>query len=113
MKINLITQDEYNTLTGIQEKQPTLTYQQKGYDEIDPKKLSDRDKESILTIEDILHRSIHGFRRFQNFTITNSGETKIRFQYDYNYNGEGVPFTGVGYIKVSELLNGFENNDKA
>lgn len=110
MKIELITKEEYSTLMGIQEARPILTYQAKGYDEIDRTKLTDSDKEAVSIVRDILKKNIYGFSRFQNFKIGKDGDIQIRFQYNYNYDTDDIPFTGVGYIRVNELLNGFDDN---
>lgn len=107
MKINLITKEQFDRLMSIQKSNPTLTYQNKGYDYINPKDLSDSDKEAIKEVTNILSDSVHGFSRFNNFKINKAGKIQIRLQYDYNYDGQGLPFTGVGYILVEELLNGF------
>lgn len=109
MKITLISQEEYNNLLNIQQINPLLTYQNTGYDEIDKSKLSDKDIEAIKEVESILKSHVSGFSRFQNFKTNKAGEIGLRFQYNYNYDGQGVPFIGVGYINIKELLNGFED----
>jgi hypothetical protein len=110
MKINLITADQKNTLESIFTEFPTLTLQNKGYEGLDKRNLTDQDNEKIKEIEVILKSSVCGFSRFQNFKVNKAGKTSIRFQYDYDADNDGsnkIGFIGVGYILVDELLNGF------
>lgn len=111
MRIELITQQQYNTLISITESNPALIYQNKGYDNIAKSSLTDSDKDAILKVSKILKESIKGFCSFQNFRLSKKGDLEVRFQYNYNYDG-GIPFEGVGYIKVIELLNGFDQKNK-
>lgn len=104
MRITLINKEAFNELNAIQQNHPTLTYKAKGYDEPNITEQSDIDAHKIVS--NILRNHIDGFSRFQNFCIGKSGEVKLRLQYNYNYDG-GLPFTGVGYIELNELLNGF------
>jgi hypothetical protein len=53
----------------------------------------------INEISALLSTVIEGFKYFSNFTP----EGKIRFQYAWT-----STFTGVGYITIKELDNGFE-----
>ncbi len=108
MKINLITQDDFLTLSNYFFNLKNLTLQNKGYECIDKNLLTDDDKIAILNIELILKNSIHGFSRFSNFKVNENGKTQIRFQYNWNYDGKGLPFIGVGYILLDELLNSNE-----
>jgi hypothetical protein len=111
MKIELISQESHAKLLSIQQNNDILTLQNKGYESIDKSKLSVEEKTKINEVEEILRKSILGFSKFQNFRISNkNAELQIRFQYNYNADGGGIPFTGVGYILVDELLNGFSNN---
>ena len=111
MKIKAITNEEYDFLVKAQEQHPILTYQSKGYDTFDETLLSYEDKEAIEEVEKILKESITGFSSFTNFTnVKVDGEEGvfIRLQYDYGAEDDTVRFTGVGYVKIEELLNGFE-----
>ena len=108
MTIKLITQEDFNILSDIQKKHPLLTYQNTGYDGFDKSKMTPEDKEAFSTIETILKKSIRGFSSFQNFKLSIKNELKLRFQYDYSYDGGGNYFIGVGYILLDELLNGFK-----
>lgn len=110
MKIQLITPEEHSRLLEIYESNPTLTLQNKGYEYIGKNKLSDDDNAKIKEIEIILKKAIVGFSSFTNFRLSRSGEIQIRLQYDYGAEDNGpMPhhFTGVGYLLVDELLNGF------
>lgn len=107
MRINLITKEEFDVLMKIYDQCPDLSLQNKGYEGIDKTKLSENSLSKIQAVNGILKKSIFGFVCFQNFRVNiKTQKPEIRFQYNYNYNG-GSPFTGVGYILVEELLNGF------
>lgn len=41
---------------------------------------------------------------FSNFCLDKNGELSLRVQYHYD-----PSFTGVGYVLLSELLNGFDS----
>mgnify|MGYP006902044628 CR=1 FL=1 len=117
MIINLITEEEYNTLLDIQKNHPVLTFQKTGYEYIDKSKLTDDDKNALEIINTILSKAIEGFSKFFNYRYSKSNEIEIRFDYDWSltWNNdrdktimrEGIPFTGVGYLYLDELLNGF------
>lgn len=108
MKIKLINADQYNTIKGIQEKNTALTFQNSGYEYIKKDKLSPEDKEALNVVTNILKDHIGGFSEFNNFNLK-EGKIKLRVQYDYSHDDEGIPFIGVGYLFLDELLNGFEN----
>jgi CRISPR/Cas system-associated protein Csm6 len=107
MKIKIISEESHAKLLNIQENNPILTLQNRGYESIEKSKLSLKDKERINEVEEILKKAIVGFVSFQNFRLSNSAELQIRLQYNYNYEKKVIPFTGVGYILVDELLHGF------
>lgn len=120
MIITLIEQHEYDFLLDIQKRFPALTFQNNGYEYIDKSKLTEEDKQAWKDVEDLLERSIKGFSCFKNFCHTRKKELQIRFDYDWSWTmnddtGEtyqkGISFTGVDYLKVTELLNGFENKE--
>ena len=111
MKIKAITNEEYDFLVKVQEQHPILTYQSKGYDTFDETLLSYEDEEAIGEVEKILKESVTRFSSFTNFTnVEVDGEEGlyVRLQYDYGAEDDKVTFTGVGYVKIEELLNGFE-----
>jgi hypothetical protein len=108
MKIELITPEEHAQLLSIYENYPALTFQNEGYQYIKEANLSDEDKAKREEVTAILKKSICEFREFNNFKLSKkTQEIQIRFQYNWNYDGQGLPFTGVGYILLDELLNGF------
>lgn len=110
MKIKLITQAQYNTLVIIMEDHKNLTYQNKGYDGINIKALPEEDQQAVKEIEAILKDHICGFQKFQNFRLTiKDQQPQIRFQYNWGASDNSMYFIGVGYIKLTELLNGFED----
>lgn len=109
MKINLITQEEHATLVETFNKFPNLTLQNIGYETLRKDKLSDEENDKIKEVETLLRKTIFGFSTFTNFKRSKTQEVKLRFQYNYNYDNNCVPFIGVGYILLDELLNGFTN----
>ena len=112
MRITLITQEVYNNLVDIYNKYPKLTLQNKGYEYINKNNLTDEELTKFKEVEDILRLSIKGFSKFNNFkTNDKTQELQIRFQYDWSADEEvrSIPFTGVGYLYLDELLNGFRD----
>jgi hypothetical protein len=105
MTIETITPAQKNELVDIYTNNPKLTLQNKGYET--PQNLSEADKAAAKQLESILSKHIKGFSSFTNFRLNKKNELEMRFQYNYNYDNNKVPFTGVGYILVDELLNGF------
>ena len=102
MTINLIDIDTYNLLKSLQESYPNLTYQNTRFDYPDKSKWTDEDKKQFKTVTDILRNTIEGFVEFNHFVIhKKKSYIGIRFQYPYDSS-----FTGVGYIKLDELLKG-------
>lgn len=114
MTITLITEDTYNTLVNLQKGHPALTFQNEGYEYVDKSKLSPEDLEAITTISNILREHVKGFKKFFNFKLDKNGEVMIRFDYDWSSDSEGktLPFIGVGYLHLDELLNGFRQHNK-
>lgn len=115
MKIELIMQEDYDILIDIYKNFLELFLQNKGYEGIDRSQLSFEAIEKDKIVNDVLRKSICGFSSFQNFRKDKKGNAQIRLQYNYNYDGKGLPFTGVGYILIDELLNGFKekSNEKS
>jgi len=116
MTINLITPEQHETLLNIYTNYPALSLQNTGYEGIDRSKFTDEEKAADAKVNEMLSKSILGFTRFQNFRLSKEGIVSLRIQYDYNadyvkkyeYDPNGIrPFTGVGYINLDELLNGF------
>lgn len=107
MKIELISEEEFNTIEKIYNDYPALTLNNKGYEHIDKSKFSEDEKCAFNMVAEILNHHIFGFHEFSNFRNC-EGEIQIRFQYNYNYDNDHIPFTGVGYIFLSELKNGFK-----
>lgn len=110
MTIILITQEQYDRLLHLYTTHPNLTYENKGYDEIDKSKLSPEDISAFKEVESVLSKAIKGFVRFQNFRTREHG-VQLRFQYDWSADDTHPPivrFTGVGFLMLHELLNGFD-----
>jgi hypothetical protein len=106
MTIELITQREYDLLKSIQIKYPNLTFQNNGYEYINKSKFSEKDKKAFKIVSNILSKSIHRFRNFDNFRLSKNGEVRIRFQYGWDER-----FTGVGYLYLLTLLVGFKETE--
>lgn len=112
MKINLLTKEHYDRLVKIQKTVPALTYNHKGYEGL-PRKLQEEHKELIKEIEGVLQNCVYGFSSFTNFCVRkrrkDGKETAvIRLQYDYGADDGSRSFIGVGYVQITELLNGFD-----
>jgi hypothetical protein len=112
MRIKLISQEEYLFLLDVQKRFPNLTYQNTGYNYPNKSKWSEEELDYFNQVSDILKESITGFAEFNHFKINKKGELKIRFQYDWSAADGGLPFTGVGYLFLDELLNGFRCQEK-
>lgn len=106
MKIELITQELYDEILEIQKNVPYLTFQNVGYQYI-KKPLPDDAQVANDRINEILKDHILGFKYFNNFCHNKDGDLKLRFQYNYGAENNSSSFSGVGYIKLTELLNGF------
>lgn len=104
MTINLLTPEQHKQLFNIYKNFPALSLQNKGYEGLNLSNLTTEEKTKIKEVETILKQSIEGFRSFQNFRLNKDSEIQIRLQYKYDES-----FTGVGYILLDELLNGFKN----
>ncbi len=110
MKINLITPTQHAELLNIFNNAPILTLQNKGYEGIDRSKFTDKENQQDKKVDEILKSAIVGFRRFQNFKLDKDNNIVLRFQYNYDYETSlNAGFTGVGYILLDELLNGFNS----
>lgn len=109
MKIKLLTPDQYDELLNIYNSFPELTLQNKGFEGINRREFSDEAKEADTKVNAILKSNIVGFSSFQNFCHSKDGAIRLRFQYNYGAEDNSMPFTGVGYILLTELLNGFNS----
>jgi len=65
---------------------------------------SDTNNENFNYITKVLKDIIDGFRCFNAFVKND----EIRLHYNYNYDDKNmISFSGVGYITIEELKNGF------
>ena len=114
MTITLITPEEHAWLLFVQKEFPALTFENNGYQYIDKSKFTEEEKQKFNEVEAFLKKSIKGFHEFNNFKIRKNGQVVVRFQYSWTADEENprTSFTGVGYIEVDELLNGFNKKDK-
>jgi hypothetical protein len=110
MTIELISEEDYKTLLSIYTNFKSLSLQNRSYEGINKSLLTTEELNKFAEVETLIKKAIKGFRRFQNFRLSNKGEIQLRFQYNYNHGStKDLPFTGVGYILLTELLNGFVN----
>lgn len=102
MKIELITQETHQKLKSIFENHPALTLQNNGYEYLDKRKFTPEDEAAFKETSEILKKHVHGFSKLHNFRLSKNGRIQLRFNYAWDER-----FTGVGYILLDELLNGF------
>ena len=110
MRITLISKRQYLLLKRIQQKFPVLTFNNRGYEYIRTP-FNEREQQAFDKVSSILKEHIDGFVKFNNFR-DEKGYIVLRFQYYYDYEKHNAGFTGVGYIKLKELLEGFEEIKK-
>ena len=121
MILTTLEQEEYDKLIEIQKKFPHLTFMHEPYQEWIPTHFIDSDKEALQQIKELFRKAIYGFRNFTNFFYNKKDVLCVRFYYDWSFTWnndtdkivirDGQPFIGVGYLKASELLNGFEKHE--
>jgi hypothetical protein len=107
MTIKLLTPEQHSVLDELQKQYPNLTFQNVGFQYIDRRKFTPDENTADAKVTEILKSSIKDFVRFDNFILDKKNEVRVRFQYDYSSS-----FTGVGYIYLRELLNGFDKKEK-
>ena len=120
MILTTLELEDYNKLVEIQKEFPHLTFNHEPYQEWIPAHFTDKDKEALEQVKNLIKKAIYGFINFTNFFYNKKGELCIRFYYDWSLvwnNNEqkipirdGQPFKGVGYLYLDELLNGFKND---
>ena len=101
-----MTQEVYDELCSIQKNVPSLTHNLEGYACFDISKFTPEEAAADARINEILKAHIKDFKYFQNFKVSKDGPIVLRFQYHWS-----IWFTGVGYLKLSELFYGFENQE--
>jgi hypothetical protein len=95
----LITEAEYNTLITLSTKTDLQNDNKNHY--YHAEKLTDNS--DVQYINSLLNEVIDGFISFSNFRVNSD---LIRLQYHYD-----IGFIGVGYITITELLNGFKEGN--
>jgi hypothetical protein len=105
MKIKFITPEIHEEIKSIFDQNPELCFENEGYQYLPPH-VREAKKEQIDRIEEILNEHVLGFVKFFNFR-NNNGEIRLRFDYDWGAEGGGTHFTGVGYVKLDHLRDGF------
>lgn len=113
MKIQLLTPEQHDEILSIYKSFPELTLENKGFEGINRREFSNEAKEADTKINAILKNTVVGFSSFQNFCHTKERAIRLRLQYNYGAEDNSMPFTGVGYILLSELLNGFKEHTNA
>ena len=121
MILTTLEEEDYNKLLDIQKQYPNLTFTHEPYQEWIPAHFTEEDKNALIEVKSIMSKAITGFSKFTNFYFSKKGVLCIRFYYDWSYTWDndvnknvvrsGLSFTGVGYLELQELLNGF-NPDK-
>lgn len=111
MTITKITPEEHKFLMDSYENYPRLCFQNQGYEYINKNTLDEKDIIRIKEIETILRKSILGFKEFSNFKKDKQGDPTIRLQYNWCSDKISGSFIGVGYIKIDELINGFNEDE--
>lgn len=110
MTITLISKEVYDRIVELQKNHPSLTFENKGYQYQYPEP---EDQEAFNEVETILRECIMGFSKFFNFRIR---KDKIQLRFKYNWTADDpdsrISFTGVGYLMLEELLNGFYNKSE-
>ena len=101
-----MTQEVYDELCSIQKNVPSLTHNFNGYACFDRSKFTLEEAAADARINEILKEHIRKFQCFQNFCTDKGGCICLRFQYMWS-----DKFTGVGYLKLSELFYGFEDQE--
>lgn len=107
MKIELISEADYNLILKISVENPNLIFQRTDYEYVDKSKFTLYDKVAFGIISEILKKHITGFSEFNNLRYSKEDKLQLRFQYNYGAADNTMPFTGVGYLLVEELLKGF------
>ena len=120
MILTTLEEEDYNKLLDIQKQYPNLTFTHEPYQEWIPAHFTEEDKNALNEVKLIMKKAITGISKFTNFYYSKSGILRVRFYYDWSYTWnndvdkipirDGLPFTGVGYLELQELLNGFKNN---
>lgn len=67
-------------------------------------------QENVKYINSLLNDIIIGFTSFSNFCQKGDDFTKIRIQYNWGAEDNTMYFTGVGYVTIKELKEGFKND---
>ena len=121
MILTTLEEEDYNKLLDIQKQYPNLTFTHEPYQEWIPAHFTEEDKNALNEVKSIMSKAIKGFSKFTNFYFSKKGVLWVRFYYDWSFEWnndvdkipirKGIAFTGVGYLELQELLNGF-NPDK-
>ena len=106
MKITLCTPEIHAELTALYNDYPGLRFQNVGYQYI-RQEVREANAKPLARIEEILKEHIVGFARFLNFYTRESGLIDLRFEYNWGEENNTMYFTGVGYLPIDHLRDGF------
>ena len=106
MQITLCSREIYDELQQIADEHPELIFQNNGYEYLD-RSIREAKAEQMARVSAILKERVTGFHRFFNFKNSPAGLV-LRFDYDWGAKDKSRYFIGVGYLLLSELLNGFK-----
>lgn len=85
---------------------PEIRFQNEGYQYLG--EIIRRQKaEQLARIEEILKEHVVGFSKFFNFRTGAGGEIVLRFNYNWGAAEGTMSFTGVGYLPLDHLRDGF------
>lgn len=101
MNIKLISSELHAELTTIFNEHPELCFQNEGYQYVG-RHIREAKAEQLARIEEILKEHVEGFANFFNFRKGKEGQIVLRFDYAW-----GPHFTGVGYLPLDHLRDGF------
>jgi len=110
--LRFITEEEYAKLKELSQREDLISDNKGNYYHADPQYINTplRGDEDVKWINTLLKQAIDGFISFSNFTKSNPNA--IRIQYDWcaseDNQGRLSSFTGVGWITIDELKDGFE-----
>lgn len=104
--LRFITEEEHAKLKELSQREALQSDNNGNYFHADPQYVNSplKGDTDVKWINELLEQVIEGFRSFSNFM--KSKPDTIRLQYEW-----GPTFTGVGWVTIDELKDGFECQD--
>ena len=93
-----MTTSTYLALDHLRKNNPELTFDNDGYEQLDPK-ITKKHRLEIDEIERLLKSAVTGFVRFQNFKPRKDGSIAVRYQVKYDESFIGVAYTPLEKFK--------------